>query len=128
MEHDFSVQDGYFTTCHLKRNFCGAGNKDRSISEIDRERIDSQGEKSEISATSPGSGNQAERQSEKENTAEKQKTPKITNPHWEDASGKAIAKAMVGDVVYLCADVTDIADGATATIKTTTATMILSQS
>lgn len=37
VEHDLSVQDGYFTTCHLRRNFCGVSNKDRSISEIDRE-------------------------------------------------------------------------------------------
>ena len=81
MEHSFSVQDGYFITCHLKRNFCGAGNKDRSISEIDRERIDRQGAKSEASiASSSGDGNQTERQSEKENTAEKQKTPKIASP------------------------------------------------
>ena len=118
VEHDFSVQDGYFTTCHLKRNFCGAGNKDRSISEIDRERIDSQGAKSEASiASSAGSGNQAESQnSTEENNAEK-KTPSITNPRWEDENGKAITKVLVGDEVYLCADVTDIADGATAKIR-----------
>ncbi|MDO5774969.1 MAG: hypothetical protein Q4P16_11730, partial [Spirochaetales bacterium] len=40
VEHSLSVQDGYFTTCHLKRNFCGVSNN-RSISAIDRERIDS---------------------------------------------------------------------------------------
>ena len=45
VEHDFSVQDGYFTTCHLKRKFCGVSNN-RSISEIDRERIDRQGAES----------------------------------------------------------------------------------
>ena len=75
MEHDFSVQDGYFTTCHLKRNFCGAGNKDRSISEIDRERIDSQGEKSEISATSSVSGIQAESQNSTEENNAEEKLP-----------------------------------------------------
>jgi len=75
VEHDFSVQDGYFTTCHLKRKFCGAGNKDRSISEIDRERIDSQGEKSEISATSSVSGIQAESQNSTEENNAEEKPP-----------------------------------------------------
>ena len=46
-----------------------------------------------------------------------EKNPKITNPHWENAGGQAITKALVGDEVYLCADVTDIADGTTAKIK-----------
>ncbi len=69
VEHSFSVQDGYFTTCHLRRNFCGVGNKNRSISEIDRERIDSQGAKSEKSATSSGSGSQTETQNNSENTS-----------------------------------------------------------
>ena len=32
-------------------------------------------------------------------------------------NGRTIAKALVGDEVYLCADVTNIADGATAKIK-----------
>ena len=118
VEHDFSVQGGYFTTCHLKRNFCGAGNKDRSISEIDRERIDRQGAKSEASiASSAGSGIQAESQNSTEENNAEEKTPSITNPHWEDESGSTITKAPVGDEVYLCADVTDIADGATAKIR-----------
>lgn len=46
-----------------------------------------------------------------------EKNPTIINPHWENADGQTITKALVGDEVYLCADVTDIADGATATIK-----------
>ena len=117
VEHDFSVQDGYFTTCHLRRNFCGASNKNRSISAVDRERIDSRSANTQGIATLSGSGNQAERQSEKENTAEKQKPPKIANPRWEDESGSTITKALVGDEVFLCADVTDIADGATAKIR-----------
>ena len=119
VEHSLSAQDGYFTTCHLKRNFCGVSNN-RSISKIDRERIDSQCANAQgetAAATSSGSGNQTESQSEKENTAEKQRYPSVSNPRWEDASGKAISKALVGDEVYLCADVTDIADGATATIR-----------
>ena len=117
VEHDFSVQDGYFTTCHLRRNFCGASNKNRSISEIDRERIDSHGEESEIGETSSGSGIQAESQNSTEETSSEKKNPSITSPRWEDANGKAITKALVGDEVYLCADVTDIADGTTAKIR-----------
>ena len=116
VKHDFSVQDGYFTTCHLKRNFCGASNKNRGISEIDRERIDSQDAKSEIGETSSDSGNQTETQNSTEETST-EKNPKIASPRWEDESGKAITKALVGDEVYLCADVTDIADGATAKIR-----------
>jgi len=83
------------------------------------ERIDSQGANAQeetVAATS-ASGNQTESQSEKENTAEKQRNPSVSNPHWEDENGKAITKALVGDEVYLCADVTNIADGATAKIK-----------
>ena len=118
VEHDFSVQGGYFTTCHLKRNFCGASNKNRGISEIDRERIDSQdaNAQEETAATASASGNQTETQSSTENTST-EKNPKIANPHWEDESGRTITKALVGDEVYLCADVTDIADGAGAKIR-----------
>ena len=116
VEHDFSVQDGYFTTCHLKRNFCGASLR-KNVSEIDRERIDSQSVKSEIGATSSGSGNQIETQNSTEGTSSKEKNPKIASPRWEDTSGRTITKALVGDEVYLCADVTDIADGAGAKIK-----------
>ena len=117
VEHDFSVQDGYFTTCHLRRNFCGASNKNRGMSEIDRERMDIQDEKSEISATSSVSGIQAESQNSTEENNAEEKTPSIASPRWEDANGKAITEVLVGDEVYLCADVTDIADGATAKIR-----------
>ena len=93
VEHSLSAQDGYFTTCHLKRNFCGVSNN-RSISAIDRERIDRQSSNAQeetVAATS-ASGNQTESQSEKENTAEKQRNPSVSNPHWEDENGKAITK------------------------------------
>ena len=119
VEHDFSVQDGYFTTCHLKRNFCGVSNN-RSISAIDRERIDRQGANAQeetVAATSSGSGNQAESQNDTEESNAEEKNPSITNPRWEDENGKTITKALVGDEVFLCADVTDIADGATAKIN-----------
>ena len=116
VEHSLSVQDGYFTTCHLIRNFCEVGGNNRNISAIDRERIDSRSTESEASIASAGSGNQTETQTDTENSSA-EKTPTITNPRWEDENGKAISKALVGDEVYLCADVTDIADGATATIR-----------
>ena len=56
-------------------------------------------------------------QNNAEETNDKEKNPAISNPHWEDTNGNTITKALVGDEVYLCADVTDIDDGATATIK-----------
>ena len=119
VEHDFSVQDGYFTTCHLRRNFCGASNKNRGISEIDRERIDSQGANAqeETAAATSAGGNQTESQNDTEESNVEEKSPKISNPRWENADNQTITKALVGDEVYLCADVTDIADGATATIR-----------
>ena len=117
VEHDFSVQDGYFTTCHLKRNFCGVSNN-RSISAIDRERIDRHGSNAqeETAAATSAGGIHEETQNNSENTSA-EKTPTITNPRWEDASGRTIAKALVGYEVFLCADVTDIADGTTAKIN-----------
>ena len=118
VEHSLSAQEGYFTTCHLKRNFCGVSNN-RSISAIDRERIDRQGANTQnetAAATSSGSGNQVETQNDTENSSA-EKTPTITNPRWEDENGRTITKALVGDEVFLCADVTDIADGASAKIK-----------
>ena len=119
VEHDFSVQDGYFTTCHLKRNFCGVSNN-RSISAIDRERIDRQGANAQQeakSSPSPAGGSQAESQNNTEETNEEKKNPKISNTRWEDESGRTINKAMVGGEVYLCADTENIADGAGAKIR-----------
>lgn len=91
----------------------------RSISAIDRERIDRQGANTQeetAAATSSGSGNQTESQNDTENSSA-EKTPSITSPRWEDENGKTITKALVGDEVFLCADVTDIADGVSATIR-----------
>ena len=92
----------------------------RSISAIDRERIDRHGANAQeetVAATSSGSGNQAETQNDTEESNAEEKSHSITNPRWEDANGKTITKALVGDEVFLCADVTDIADGATAKIN-----------
>ena len=95
-------------------------NRSGTASEIDRERADSQinGSQQENvpAVSSPSSRSQSENQGESENISN-EKNPKITNPHWENADGQTITKALVGDEVYLCADVTDINDGATATIK-----------
>lgn len=119
VEHDFSVQDGYFTTCHLKRNFCGVSNRSGSISAIDRERIDSQSANAqgENAAATSASGNQTESQNDTEESNVEEKSPSITSPHWEDENGRTITKALVGYEVFLCADVTDIADGVSATIR-----------
>lgn len=119
VEHSLSVQDGYFTTCHLKRNFCGVSNN-RSISAIDRERIDRQGANTQeetAAATSSGSGNQTESQDDTEESNAEEKSPKISSPRWEDENDRTITKALVGYEVFLCADVTDIADGVSATIR-----------
>ena len=91
----------------------------RSISAIDRERIDRQSSNAQeetVAATS-ASGNQTESQNDTEESNAEEKSPKISNPHWEDENGKTLTKALIGDEVFLCADVTDIADGASAKIK-----------
>ena len=95
-------------------------NRSGTASEIDRERADNQingTQEGNVSAvSSPSSRSQSENQGESENISN-EKSPKISNPRWEDENGRTIAKALVGDEVFLCADVTDIADGATATIR-----------
>ena len=119
VEHSLSAQDGYFTTCHLKRNFCGVSNN-RNISAVDRERIDRQGANAQgetAAATSSGSGNQAESQNDTEESNAEEKSPKISSPRWENADNQTVTKAVVGDEVFLCADTENIADGATAKIK-----------
>ena len=120
VEHDFSVQDGYFTTCHLKRNFCGISNRSGSISAVDRERIDSHSTNAQQkvkSSPSPAGGIQAESQNNTEESNAEKKNLSITNPRWENADGQTITKALVGDEVFLCADTENIADGASATIR-----------
>ena len=46
-----------------------------------------------------------------------ERNPRILNPRWENTDGEPITKALVGDEVTLCADVTDIPDGTGAKIK-----------
>ena len=114
VEHTLDMQDGFITKCHLIRNFCEVSNRNK-VSEIDRERAVAQTANAQTETVSASSacGNRAE-----ENPSERQeKNPAITNPRWENADGNTITKALVGDEVYLCAEVTDIDDGATAKIK-----------
>ena len=91
-----------------------AGGEKKRVSEIERERASRAVAEQQAKASSQGvdatnSSNQEARENEK--------NPAISNPHWEDTEGQAITKALVGDEVYLCADITDIAEGVTATIK-----------
>ena len=91
-----------------------AGGEKKRVSEIERERAsravtEQQAKTSSQGVDSASSSNQEARTEEK--------NPAISNPRWEDTKGQAITKALVGDEVYLCADITDIADGAAATIK-----------
>ena len=90
----------------------------RSISAIDRERIDSQGANAqgENAASTSAGGIHEETQNDTEITSA-EKTPTISNTRWEDESGRTINKAMVGGEVYLCADTENIADGAGAKIR-----------
>ena len=68
VEHTFNVQEGYFTTCHLKRNFCEISNRSGNVSSIDKERAENQTAHSESKVIFTGSGSQAENQGESENT------------------------------------------------------------
>ena len=91
-----------------------AGGEKKRVSEIERERASRAVAEQQAKVSSQGvdatnSSNQEARENEK--------NPAISNPRWEDTKGQAITKALVGDEVYLCADVTDIAEGTTATIK-----------
>lgn len=103
VEHTLDIQNGFITKCRLIRNFCEVSNRNK-VSEIDRERADSQingSQQETVSAVSSlSSGSQAENNSE---TTSNEKNPKITNPHWENADGQTITKALVGDEVTLCA-------------------------
>ena len=84
------------------------------MSEIERGRASRAVAEQQAKASSQGDDST---NSSREEARENEKNPAISNPRWEDTKGQAITKALVGDEVYLCADVTDIAEGATATIK-----------
>ena len=117
VEHTLDMQEGFITKCHLIRNFCEVTNRNK-VSEIDRERADRQINGTQQENVSAVSGLSSESQAENNSeSTSNEKNPTITNPHWENADGQTITKALVGDEVYLCADVTDIADGATVKIR-----------
>ena len=105
-----------FIDCIYKQLLAQYNLKETSISAIDAERAEAKFVKEEST-----SGNAGYKTSEKQNNeSEKQeveKNPSIFNLHWEDENGKTITKALVGDEVYLCADVKDIDDGKNAKIK-----------
>ena len=91
-----------------------AGGEKKRVSEIERERASRAVTEQQAKASSQGVD---ATNSSNQEAGENEKNPAISNPRWEDTKGQAITKALVGDEVYLCAHVTDIADGATATIK-----------
>ena len=95
-----------------KRNM--AGGEKKRVSEIERERASRAVAEQQAMASSQGVD---PTNSSREEVGDAEKNPAISNPRWEDTKGQAITKALVGDEVYLCADVTDIAEGTTATIK-----------
>ena len=84
------------------------------MSEIERERASRAVAEQQAMASSQGVD---PTNSSREEVGDAEKNPAISNPRWEDTKGQAITKALVGDEVYLCADITDIAEGVTATIK-----------
>ena len=91
-----------------------AGGEKKRVSEIERERASRAVAEQQAMASSQGVD---PTNSSREEVGDAEKNPAISNPRWEDTKGQAITKALVGDEVYLCADITDIADGASATIK-----------
>ena len=125
--HEFSVYGGFTTTVYVKRNMTEG--KETSVSAIDEERTETKFSKTTSTSENSGyishetqneTGMKSETKSESDDelgTQEVEKNPSIFNLHWEDENGKTITKALVGDEVYLCTDVKDIDDGATAKIK-----------
>ena len=91
-----------------------AGGEKKRVSDIERERASRAVAEQQAKASSQGVDSAS---SSNQEAGENEKNPAISNPRWEDTKGQAITKALVGDEVYLCADITDIADGAAATIK-----------
>ena len=111
VEHDLSVGGAFVTTVHLKRNFCETSIH-KEVSAVDNEMAQSRNNNSQDNTAV----SQTDDSESQEDEATEEKKPQITNPRWEK-DGQTISKALVGDEVTLCADVTDIADGADATIK-----------
>ncbi|MBQ9608626.1 MAG: hypothetical protein IJV15_04175, partial [Lachnospiraceae bacterium] len=85
----------------------------KEVSAVDNEMAQNRSKNSQDNATASQTDGS---ETQEEDSAEEGKNPQITNPRWEK-DGQTISKVLVGDEVTLCADVTDIADGADATIK-----------
>ncbi len=91
-----------------------ADGEKKRVSEMMRERASRAVAEQQAMASSQGVD---PTNSSREEVGDAEKNPAISNPRWEDTKGQAITKALVGDEVYLCADIIDIVEGTTATIK-----------
>ena len=111
--HTFNMLTGYETECDLCRNYCETSLSKGHVSAIDNEMAQSRNNNSQDNAAASQTDDS---ESQEDKTAEEEKNPQISNPRWEK-DGQSITKALVGDEVILCADVTDIDDGKSATIK-----------
>lgn len=110
--HTFNMLTGYETECDLCRNYCETSLSKGHVSAIDNEMAQNRNNNSQKNAAASQTDDS---ESQEDETAE-EKNPQITNPRWEK-DGQTITKALVGDEVILCADITDIDDGKSATIK-----------
>ena len=117
VEHEFSAE-GFTTEVFLRRNMLPGEPKRTSAIDDEREKQhNSAGARSGDTADGGSSGVVEDSAQEAGAEQEEERSPAITNPHWENADGQTTAKALVGDEVTLCADVQDIGDGASATIR-----------
>lgn len=121
VRHEFSILSGYTSECFLKRNCCETSNSTSNVSAIDKEMAASQvaRQNEEMNQGSSSNNQVAQDQNDdaKENSEETEVEKSISNPHWEDASGNTITKALVGDEVYLCAEVNGIAEQKSVKLK-----------
>ena len=111
--HTFNMLTGYETECDLCRNYCETSLSKGHVSAIDNEMAQSRNNDSQDNAAASQTDDS---ESQEDEATEEEKNPQITNPRWEK-DGQTITKALVGDEVILCADVTDIDNGKAATIK-----------
>ena len=74
-------------------------------------------EETEKNENDGSGGASAAGSNDKSSSSANEPEKKILNPQWKNSDGETINKALVGDEVILCADVTDIDDGKSATIK-----------
>ena len=113
VRHSFDMYNGYETECDLMRNCSETSNSSGNVSAIDNEMAQNRSNNSQNNAAVSQTDDS---ESQEDEVNEEEKNPQISNPRWEK-DGQSISKALVGDEVMLCADVTDIDDGKSATIK-----------